>query len=430
MHACEGGWTELASYLVREARADPRHTDLQGSTSLRTACGKGNLDVAQWLVSPSGGAFNDLQVSNLYGSTPFSVAYLEGHFNVASWLVLQGALNEAVHSGEEDEEEVAPARTAAASHVSPALVLRDTGSRGLYTSDRRPALLAWALEAVQLHRVFTRLVLPAAASQSFQSQRGGDNLPSRIDADERSDGNAIDLENSANQEKLKVLRRQNHEASSSTDTPISPSAMEAPPTPANEDSLARQPTFHPLPPLATLGGSGEVEGLWRTVADFAGVLRGREVRNCREFAQTLEEILQNEKNSAAANTSVVSDSTTGGASKAGSILSRRIGEPIQKERRLENRHELAAGFFACENGKEFKRTSTGSLSSSSRSGNSPGSASPSEPVAFSSSTAFSSSVSPTHPRLSEGRRLAGILSPADLSGTMKGGSASGIWDEL
>jgi hypothetical protein len=217
-------------------------------------------------------------------------------------------------------------------------------------------------------------------------------------------------------------------------------------------------------PLAVLGG---VEGVWRMVADFAGVLRGRELRNCREFSIVLKEILEQEKagggrkaaskrtemcfepdvapKRAAKESSLSPTASFARGSSLDASLFRGVrggsgsglGEPTTNKSKSSSRGGV--GFFACESGREFERArmSTGSVSSSSSVNSSASEGGTVHSPMLAAARLGQQQPSATTPTTSAGRqqlspaldRSPGFASPTGLSGMMKGGSSSGLWDD-
>jgi ankyrin repeat protein len=100
--ACEHGHLRVAQWLFghlmgrREARANQQgsarawlHPQKDGSTPMLAACRNGHLDVAKWLFQVGGTA--DIRTGSLNGHTPMLAVCLQGHLDVARWLFASGA---------------------------------------------------------------------------------------------------------------------------------------------------------------------------------------------------------------------------------------------------------------------------------------------------------------------------------------------------
>jgi len=88
--ACEKGHLDAAKWLFGVgAAADVRTANVWGRTPLFAACYRNHLPVAMWLFAA--GAAGDLCTPTSDGVTPLHVAGLYGHLEVAEWLLLAGA---------------------------------------------------------------------------------------------------------------------------------------------------------------------------------------------------------------------------------------------------------------------------------------------------------------------------------------------------
>jgi ankyrin repeat protein len=93
-NACWGGHLDVAQWLFKVgAAADIRTKDTDGYTPMMVACLEGNLHVAQWLfpLGEGEGAAADIRTKNNFGQTPMMIACLEGRLDVAQWLFKGGA---------------------------------------------------------------------------------------------------------------------------------------------------------------------------------------------------------------------------------------------------------------------------------------------------------------------------------------------------
>jgi len=91
MHeACAHGHLEVASWLFDTGAARDIHTrDKNGMLPMHAACCEGYLDAAKWLFTV--GAKEDIRAECRFGSTPMYFACSKGHLNVAKWLAEAGA---------------------------------------------------------------------------------------------------------------------------------------------------------------------------------------------------------------------------------------------------------------------------------------------------------------------------------------------------
>ena len=88
--ACANGNLEIAQWLFDHGAADNvRTADGKNSTPMHAACKNGSYEVARWLFG-AGGA-EDVITANLFGSTPMSVACQYGRLQIAQWLYHSGA---------------------------------------------------------------------------------------------------------------------------------------------------------------------------------------------------------------------------------------------------------------------------------------------------------------------------------------------------
>jgi hypothetical protein len=213
------------------------------------ACEQGHLDVAKWLFEV--GAAEDIRTKDNVGNTPMLIACREGHHDVATWLFEVGAAEDVRTKDNDGQSPLydaaafdihdsimtwlviqGAANDEASYHVDAAILARDT-----YDGHRRTTLHQNLTALLDQHSIFIRLVIPAAHTANAAPV---DAIPSACDA-----------------------------------------------------IFSEEPHISHVPsPLALL--CGHEESLLALIADFVGVVRGRQLRNAREAAAALIAIEENE----------------------------------------------------------------------------------------------------------------------------------------
>jgi hypothetical protein len=221
--ACLKGHLSVCKWLLEVgAAADITKAGNDGTTTMKIACQEGHLSVCEWLFKV--GAAADITKAKKSGATPMRVAFHHDHSAICHWLVLNGALS----NPDADSD-----------HVDPAIVTRD-----LLPADKRPALLAWAQEAV-------------AASLSFRSTIVmGTFYPEGLSTAELLRRTLVAASNEAHADTvLKYV-----------------------------DEIQQAQLLQELRPVPALTLLRCQAGALELIADFlGGVLRERELRNAREF---------------------------------------------------------------------------------------------------------------------------------------------------
>ena len=89
--ACMCGHLALAKYLLEAGAAnDVKIADVHGNTPLYVACKHGRFDIVVWLCKI--GAYDDILICNDAGRSPLYIACFKGHLEVAKWLIDKGAV--------------------------------------------------------------------------------------------------------------------------------------------------------------------------------------------------------------------------------------------------------------------------------------------------------------------------------------------------
>jgi ankyrin repeat protein len=255
--ACHQGQLSVCKWLFEVGAAkDITKASNNGRTPMFVACQEGHLPVCKWLLEA--GAAADITKASNDGDTPMLTACLRGYLSIAKWLFENGAVADITNANnngrtpmrEACEKGFSPvcrwltlkgALCDATEHVDPAIVNRDV------QPVRRLGLIAWAREVV-------------AANASLRSTLVIGTL--------HSDAPTA------------VLLRRTLKATGTPDH-----VMEAVMEHVSEiQQVLMLQQIRPRPELARLRSQA---GALELVADFLGVLHGRELRNVRELADVL-----------------------------------------------------------------------------------------------------------------------------------------------
>ena len=251
LKACMEGHLHVAKWLFEAGAAeDIRDKDNSGHTPMLAACSNGYLDVAKWLFEV--GAAEDIRTKcKYYDVPPMHYACLRDHLDVATWLYEVGASDDIRYENSmgyilecyDDMSEPTilwlvlhgAAHDEARGHVDASLVkcmVYRMDFQGIINYPFRQTLDALLGE----HLTFTRLVLPAVMT-------------------------TLDVPPAA------------------TSSDAACYAAAGPPG-LNAQSSKKPLAAQPTPPLTLL--CGHEKTLLALIADYVGVVRGRQLRNARE----------------------------------------------------------------------------------------------------------------------------------------------------
>lgn len=268
--ACDYGYLDIATWLF-EVGADILSVDNAGWTTMHIACASGSLDVAKWLFEV--GAANDIQPNERedsgairIGFSPLCSAssfFCDGpyYFQTMLWLVLQGAANDA--RGHFDAA-ILERDLNASGHFDAAIPKTYSGLSKEEAYGQKDGIQLTLLKSLQAivyqHSTFTRLVLPATQPSNAS--------PPRPTVPPTWHGRVLLLLQSTTAVALDTY-----------------AAL-----------FARcgyvQHHMAPGSPLSLLCGH---EGtLLRLIADFVGVVRGRQLRTAREASAALAALIPGE----------------------------------------------------------------------------------------------------------------------------------------
>jgi hypothetical protein len=252
--ACLHGHLSIMKWLYDVgAAADVRTTNNAGFTPMFKACVNERIEIAQWLFEV--GAAEDISTRNSNGFAPMHTACVLEKWPTCQWLILRGALNEPRLGG----------------HIDKSIIERDIGGVHDITVPNLFILGSWAKKALAPAEAFRYGVLIGTSSPEKSAAVTTARLRRALIADMSS-----------------------AETDSSTATSATITAATADLVIATMDADQRRGLLgqlRPQPPIAKLAGHA---GVLELVADFlGGVLRGRELRNVREFAECAVEAYGN-----------------------------------------------------------------------------------------------------------------------------------------
>ena len=278
LNACDKGHLDVAKWLYEVGAAEDVRTKSNDTrTPMQACCLSGRLDVAEWLYKV--GAAKDIRTKDKYGECPMLAACLIGHLNVAKWLYEMGA-------GEDIRMKNCKGLTpmwAACSfgHLNVAKWLNEVGAAEHIRSPLIDGTTSLRMTSMcENHSTVLWLVLQGCAN---------DEASGHVDA-------AVLARDIAKAETRAVLLRNinalldQHSSFTRFVLPATFISQAEPDEAALRKSSSTCYAKEPLAPQATSLLNllcGHEESLLALIADFAGVARGRELRNAREAAVVL-----------------------------------------------------------------------------------------------------------------------------------------------
>ena len=235
---CSSGDLQMCRYLLNKGASTTKTTTEKGYFPMKIAAGRGHLDICKWLFN--NGASADIKQMN-YGLTPLGdaigVREKESRVSLTRWLILNGAIS---------RDSFGTIDQTLMRKVLRKLLLRD--------HDERPQLLNWAEDQLRNHhcfQVFLSGTLFPPAPPAFSTSSLLDVLSSRI---------------------LSATAAQMLIANKSID----------------EQELIWEEMCRYQSTFSSFRGTS---GIFELVADFAGIVRGRELRILRQLVPALQKYL-------------------------------------------------------------------------------------------------------------------------------------------
>ena len=238
---CRIGDLKMCRYLLSKG-ASTMATPTSGFWfPMYTAALGGHLDVCKWLYNH--GAKDDISRSNSGNYTPLSAAVNEHSIdrkNTSRWFILKGVLSLDEKPG----------------FVDTGRMRRDLEPEHAYgvVYDERPQLLEWARQSVQNHSGFMTFLLGTLPAPAFTHAALRRLLSSRLHSNA-----AVEL----------LMKN----------------------TPDHQYEFLWSEITKCMTPVRYLGGIG-TNGIIEIIADYAGVVRGRDLRILRNLIDPLSEYLE------------------------------------------------------------------------------------------------------------------------------------------
>ena len=281
--ACENGHLEVAQWLFGSGAAeDVRTTHFDGSTPIILACSNGHLEVAKWLFDA--GAAEDVRTAYRDGQTPMHWACTNGHLEVAKWLTGAGAAED-VRTADRDGN-TPMLRACENGHLEVAQWLFSAGAaEDVRTADEygdTPMYVACQNGHLEVAQWLT-------CNGAFNSTATG-----HIDAsvmDNLSSKSVIIMDQLSELQSAINAHIENHSNFTTLILPAvcapvrgPPTSLErtAPHTCSQKRPMRTSPSTCHLPKICGLEDS-----VVALIADFAGVVRGRQLQNLREAYECL-----------------------------------------------------------------------------------------------------------------------------------------------